>query len=304
MKDDKNIYKSITNDLPRPNIADKYIKNHIKEILTNGISTEEFDNRSKWEDGSNAYTKRIFGVVDVYDLSEQFPVSTLRPLAFKNCIDEILWIHQKKSNKIKDLNSHIWDSWSDDKGTIRKAYGYQIKKAKRCIHEDTPLTKNVPVWYDQTDFVLHEIKHNPTSRRICVDMFNVKDLHNMKLEPCCYNYNIFVDTENKKLNMMLNQRSQDYITANNWNVVQYAILLIMLARSTGYKEGKLIHCITDCHIYNKHFDIAEELLNRPSYSAPTLWVNPEITDFYKFTPDDFKLENYQHGEKIKVPVAI
>lgn len=286
------------------NHTDEIFKSHIREIIEEGISTEGYPTRAKWSDGEDAYTKRIFGVIDTYDLSKEIPVTTLRPLGFKNCIDEILWMYQKKSNNINDLHSHIWDSWADEEGSIGKTYGYQVGHARRRIHKSTNIYKDVPVWYDQTDYVLHEIEHNPTSRRIVVDLYNINQLHEMNLDPCVYSFNIFVDTVHKKLNMMLYQRSQDYITANNWDVVQYAILLHMFAIHTGYKVGILKHCITDCHIYDRHFDIAKELLQRESYEGPTLWINPEKKNFYDFTVDDFKLINYKHGDKIKIPVAI
>lgn len=279
--------------------ADKVFINMCKDILNNGTSTEDEKVRPHWNDGSSAYTIKKFGIINRYDLSKEFPILTLRKTGFKNCIDEILWIYQKKSNKISDLNSHIWDSWVDEKGTIGKAYGYQISLK----------TKYKEGSMDQMDKVLYDLKNTPFNRRIMTQMYTIPDLPEMKLAPCCYSmtYNVTKNKEtgNLILNGLLNQRSSDVLTANNWNVVQYAVLLHMLAQINNMEVGELVHVITDAHIYDKHIPIVEELIKREPLPAPSFWINPEIKDFYKFTINDFKLINYFTHEQIKnIPIAI
>lgn len=268
------------------------------DILENGTSTEGEKVRPHWEDGSLAYTIKKFGVVNRYDLSKEFPAMTLRPVGFKNCIDEILWIWQKKSNRVEDLNSHIWDSWADEQGTIGKAYGYQMG-VKHQYREGM---------FDQVDRVLYDLKENPYSRRIMTNMYVHQDLNEMNLYPCAYSmtFNVTKNAENELvLNAVLNQRSQDILTANNWNVCQYAVLMHMLAQVSGMKVGELLHVIADAHIYDRHIPIIKELIRRPVYDAPEFCMNPEITDFYAFTPDDFELKNYKAGPQVKnIPVAV
>lgn len=279
--------------------VDKLFKKMITDILSEGCSTENEQIRSKWKDGSPAFTHKTFGVVNTYDLSKEFPALTLRPTPFKTCIDEILWIWQKKSNKVSELNSKIWDQWVDNDGTIGKAYGYQAGKVGQNVKDENGNTIKV----DQTDYILNQLKHNPTSRRIIANLYNIEELDEMELHPCCYSFTLNVTGD--KLNMLLNQRSQDLIVAGNWNVVQYAVLLHMFAQVSGFKVGKLVHVIADCHIYNRHMDIAKELVSREGYPAPTLWINPEITNFYDFTVDDFRLYDYIHYEQISnIPVSI
>lgn len=274
--------------------VDLRFKGMITKILTGGVSTEGHDIRAKWEDGSNAYTYKAFAMVNKYDLSIEFPALTLRPIAFRSCIDEILWIWKKKSNNINELNSKIWDQWADADGSIGKAYGYQVGKKSQLINGEL---------VDQTDYILHELKHNSLSRRIIANLYNIDELNEMALHPCCYG--ITLNVMNGTLNMILNQRSQDLIVAGNWNVVQYAVLLHMFAQVSGLKVGTLVHVIADCHIYDKHMDIAEELLNREPMDAPKFWINPEIKNFYDFTVDDFRLDDYNYHPQIKnIPVAI
>lgn len=274
--------------------VDLRFKGMITKILTGGVSTEGHDIRAKWEDGSNAYTYKAFAMVNKYDLSIEFPALTLRPIAFRSCIDEILWIWKKKSNNINELNSKIWDQWADADGSIGKAYGYQVGKKSQLINGEL---------VDQTDYILHELKHNSLSRRIIANLYNIDELNEMALHPCCYG--ITLNVMNGTLNMILNQRSQDLIVAGNWNVVQYAVLLHMFAQVSGLKVGTLVHVIADCHIYDKHMDIAEELLNREPMDAPKFWINPEIKNFYDFTIDDFRLDDYNYHPQIKnIPVAI
>ncbi len=265
-----------------------------RKVLDEGFSTEGQQVRARWADtGEPAHTKKIFGVVNRYDLSKEFPALTLRPVPFKTCVDELLWIWQKKSNNIKDLKGHIWDAWADENGSIGKAYGYQM--GKKYIFKGGEM--------DQVDNVLWCLKNDRYSRRILTNLFNFEDLHEMALEPCAYSmtFNVVGDT----LNAILNQRSQDILAANAWNVCQYAVLVHMMAQVSGLKAGELVHVIADAHIYDRHLPIIEELIKRPSYPAPKLWIDPEITNFYDFTVDSFKLLDYQKGEQIKgIPVAV
>lgn len=273
--------------------ADKIFVNMCRDIIENGFSDEEKDVRPHWADGTPAHTIKKFGVVNRYDLAEEFPILTLRPTYLKSAVDEILWIWQKKSNNVKDLNSHIWDSWADSDGSIGKAYGYQMGVKHKYSEGE----------FDQVDRVLFDLKNNPYSRRIMTNIYVHSDLHEMNLYPCAYSMTFNVT--GKKINAVLNQRSQDVLTANNWNVVQYAILVYMFAQVSGFEPGELVHVIADAHIYDRHIPIVKELIERKQFDAPKLIINKEIKDFYKFTPDDFKLENYQKNEQIKnIPVAI
>jgi thymidylate synthase len=270
-----------------------------KDILENGTSTEGEKVRPKWEDGSYAYTIKKFGVVNRYDLSKEFPALTLRKTAIKSCIDELLWIWQKKSNNIHDLNSHIWDSWADEEGSIGKAYGYQLG-VKHEYKEGR---------MDQVDRVIFDLKNNPYSRRIMTNIYVHQDLHEMNLYPCAYSMTFNVtkkkDSDKLVLNGILNQRSNDILAANSWNVCQYAVLLHMLAQVCGYQVGELVHVIADAHIYDRHIPIVRKLIERPTYDAPEFWINPEITDFYEFKVEDFELRNYKFGPKVEnIPIAV
>ena len=279
--------------------ADVLFKNMCEDILENGTDTKNEKVRPHWEDGSSAYTIKKFGVVNRYDLSKEFPALTFRKVGLKNCVDEMLWIWQKKSNNVHDLRSHIWDAWADENGTIGKAYGYQMG-VKHKYSEG---------WFDQTDRVLYDLKNNPFSRRIMTNIYNHHDLSEMGLYPCAYSMTFNV-TERKGsdklvLNAVLNQRSQDVLTANNWNVVQYAVLVHMFAQVSGMEVGELVHVIADAHIYDRHVDIIKELISREQYPAPIFHLNPDVKDFYEFTPDDVSFENYQAGEQVKnIPVAV
>ncbi len=274
--------------------ADVLFSDMCRKVLDEGFSTEGMQVRARWADTDTpAYTKKIFGVVNRYDLSQEFPALTLRPVPFRNCVDELLWIWQKKSNNIKDLKAHIWDSWADENGSIGKAYGYQL--GKKYIFKQGEM--------DQVDNVLWSLKNDPYSRRIMTNIFNFEDLHEMGLEPCAYSMTFNVT--GRRLNAILNQRSQDILTANAWNVCQYAVLVHMMAQVSGLEAGELIHVISDAHIYDRHLPIVEELIKRPAYPAPVFKMNPDVKDFYEFTLDDFALENYEHGEQIKgIPVAV
>lgn len=273
--------------------ADKIFKENCINILENGVTTEGQGVRAKWIDGTPAHTIKKFGIVNTYDLEEEFPIITIRPTAWKTCIDELLWIWQKKSNSINELNGHIWDSWADKDGSIGKAYGYQLG-IKYRFKQGT---------MDQVDNVIWQLKNDPNSRRILTNIYNFSDLQDMHLEPCAYSMTFNV--EGDRLNGILNQRSQDMLVANNWNVTQYAVLIHMLAQVCGYKAGKLIHVISDAHIYNKHIPMIRELLERDEYKAPVFKMNQDITDFYDFKVSDFRFENYKTGPQIKnIPVAI
>ena len=279
--------------------ADKIFKTMCRDILDKGCSTEGEKVRPKWDDGSFAYTIKRFGVVNRYDLREEFPALTLRKTGLKNAFDEILWIWQKKSNNIKDLGSHIWDSWADENGSIGKAYGYQLG-VKHQYKEGM---------MDQVDRVLYDLKHNPYSRRIMTNIYVHQDLHEMGLYPCAYSMTFNVIQEKGKdrltLNAILNQRSNDVLTANNWNVAQYALLLMMIAQVCDMEAGELVHVIADAHIYDRHIPLIEELITREEHPAPKVWLNPEIKDFYQFTVDDLHVEDYVTGPQIKnIPVAV
>ena len=279
--------------------ADKVFINMCRDIIENGTSTEGEKVRPKWEDGTAAYTIKIFGVVNRYDLSKEFPALTLRRTAIKSCVDELLWIWQKKSNNVHELKSHIWDSWADENGSIGKAYGYQMQ-VKHQYKEGM---------MDQVDRVLYDLKENPYSRRIMTNLYVHEDLHVMNLYPCAYSmtFNVTKEegSEQLTLNGILNQRSQDVLTANNWNVCQYAVLLHMFAQVCGMKAGELVHVIADAHIYDRHIPLIEELISREPLPAPKFWLNPEVKDFYDFTPDDVRLEDYETHPQIKnIPVAI
>ena len=284
--------------------ADVLFVNMCRDILDNGFSTEGQKVRARWEDGSPAHTIKQFGVVNRYDLQEEFPILTLRPTYIKSAVDEMLWIWQKKSNRVSDLRSGIWDEWSSEDGTIGKAYGYQMGVKYQFAQGEM----------DQVDNVLWQLKNTPYSRRILTNMYNFSDLMEMGLEPCAYSMTFNVTKEHGdggegsgklKLNAILNQRSQDILTANNWNVVQYAVLVHMLAQVSDMVPGELVHVISDAHIYDRHADIVRELIERPQYPAPTFKLNPEIKNFYDFTIDDIVLENYQKNPQVKnIPVAV
>lgn len=273
--------------------ADDIFIQNCQEILKNGTSDLAYDVRTRWEDGSSAHTIKTFGMVNRYNLAEEFPIITLRRTAFKSCIDELLWIWQKKSNNIKDLNSHIWDAWADENGTIGKAYGYQLG-VKSTYPEGE---------FDQVDKILYDLKNNPTSRRILSNLYNHHDLNEMGLYPCAYS--VTFNVADGKLNALLNQRSQDMLVANNWNVCQYAVLTHMIAQVSGLKVGELVHVVADAHIYDRHVPIIKELIQHKPYPAPTFKIDTSIRDFYKFTTDSFSLENYEYYTlDEKIPVAI
>ncbi len=273
--------------------ADKIFINMCADILENGVSSEGQKVRAKWEDGTPAHTIKKFGVVNRYDLSEEFPILTLRRTMLKNAIDELLWIWQKKSNNVNDLGSRIWDSWADEDGSIGKAYGYQIGKKHKYKEGE----------FDQIDRVIYDLTHNPYSRRIIVNMYNHEDLNEMNLYPCAYSMTFNV--VGNKLNAILNQRSQDVLMANNWNVCQYSILVHMLAQVCGFESGELVHVIADAHIYDRHVPLVKELIGRTPFDAPVLKIDSDVKNFYDFTPDDFTLENYKRGKQIfNIPIAI
>ena len=279
--------------------ADQLFIHMCQDILENGTSTEGEKVRPHWEDGSSAYTIKRFGVVNRYDLRKEFPALTLRKTALKSCMDEILWIYQRKSANIHDLNSHVWDEWADETGSIGKAYGYQIGVK----------SKYKEGMMDQMDRVLYDLKNNPFSRRIITNTYVHEDLSEMHLYPCAYSttWNVTEEKGSDKLvlNMVLNQRSQDVLAANNWNVCQYAILLMMVAQVCDMIPGELLHVIADAHIYDRHVDVIKELISRETYPAPKVRLNPEVKDFYQFTTADLLVEDYQAGPQVKnIPIAV
>lgn len=319
--------------------ADRVFVSMCKDIIYNGTDTRGEAVRPHWEDGSSAYTIKKFGVINRYDLRKEFPILTLRKTPIKTAVKELLWIWQKKSNNIHDLDAHIWDSWADESGSIGKAYGYQI--GKPYAHHKLTQTlssaeefasievdsneypsysllnlydnaENIGTYFmlDQIDAVIWDLKHNPFSRRIMTNIYNFNDLKDMNLYPCAYSCTFNVTNDKRSddkltLNMILNQRSQDVLAANAFNVVQYSVLLCMIAQVCGMVPGEFIHVISDCHIYDRHVDIVKELIDREQYKAPKFWLNPDVKNFYDFTVDDIYLEDYKYGEQIKnIPVAI
>ncbi|MBQ8355164.1 MAG: thymidylate synthase [Oscillospiraceae bacterium] len=273
--------------------ADEIYRATCLDILENGFWDTDLQVRPKWADGTPAHTVKKFGVVNRYDLREEFPIMTLRRTYWKSAIDEILWIWQKKSNRIDELGSHVWDEWADENGTIGKAYGYQLGVKHKYPEGE----------FDQVDRVLYDLKHNPASRRILTNIFNHADLHAMGLAPCAYSmtFNVTGNT----LNAILNQRSQDMLTANNWNVCQYAALVHMFAQVSGLQVGELVHVIADCHIYDRHVDLVKKMLDNPTFEAPKFEMDKSITDFYAFTKDSFKMVDYQCNKfDHEIPIAI
>lgn len=273
--------------------ADEIFKDSCRDILEKGYDQTGESVRPRWEDGTPAYTIKKFGLVNRYNLEEEFPILTLRPINFKAAVDELLWIWQRKSNRIADLNSHIWDSWADEDGTIGKAYGYQLGIKHHYPDGD----------FDQVDRVLHDLKHDPSSRRILTNIYNHADLSEMQLYPCAYSMTFNVT--GRRLNAILNQRSQDMLVANGWNVMQYAVLTHLIAQSTGLTAGELVHVIADAHIYDRHVPLVRELLSRPAYPAARLIIDPAIKDFYEFRLEHIQLADYQYGDKMTgIPVAV
>ena len=273
-------------------LADEIFISNCRDILENGTSDEDQSVRTRWEDGTPAHTIKRFCIVNRYDLAREFPIMTLRRIYYRSAIDEILWIYQKKSNRVAELSSHIWDAWADENGTIGKAYGYQLGIKHKYPEGE----------FDQVDRVLYDLKNNPASRRILTSTYNFADLHEMQLAPCAYSMTFNVS--GRKLNAILNQRSQDMLTANNWNVCQYAALLIMFAKASGLEAGELVHVIADAHIYDRHVDAVKRLIEKKPYSAPKMQVE-DVTDFYKFTKNCFTAVDYRYHEFTdKIPVAI
>ncbi len=273
--------------------ADKIFIENCRQIIDNGFWDTDLSVRPKWEDGTPAHTVKSFCIVNRYNLQEEFPILTIRRTFLKSAIDEMLWIWQKKSNNIKDLNSHVWDSWADENGSIGKAYGYQLRQ--KHIYKEGE--------FDQVDRILFDLKNNPASRRILANIYNFTDLHEMNLYPCAYSLTLNVSGDT--LNGILNQRSQDMLAANNWNVCQYSVLLKMFAQVSGLKAGELVHVIADAHIYDRHVPLIEEILQNEQYDAPKFIMDESIDDFYKFSVDSFKLEDYKFAEfSKKIPIAI
>ncbi len=272
--------------------CDEVFRANCRDILEDGYTDDHQEVRPRWDDGTPAHTVKRFGIVNRYNLEHEFPIMTLRKMYYRSAIDEILWIWQKKSNRVCDLGSRIWDQWCLPDGTIGKAYGYQLAQKYRFPEGE----------FDQVDRVLFELKHNPSSRRIMTNLYNFSDLNEMALHPCAYSMTFNVT--GNRLNGILNQRSNDMLVANNWNVLQYAILLVMLAQVSALEPGELVHVIADAHIYDRHIPIVRELIERPAFPAPKLVVDPEIRDFYDFTVDNFSFEDYECGPVIRgIPVA-
>ena len=277
--------------------ADKVFKETCKDILENGTNTKGQKVRPHWENGASAYTIKKFGVVNRYDLRKEFPALTLRRIALKSCMDEILWIYQRKSNNIHDLKTHIWDQWADVNGSIGKCYGYVAGDKFKFNGE----------MIDQTDYVRKQLKETPYSRRMMTNLYQFQYLSEGHLDPCCFNFILNVTEEDGQLvlNGILNQRSQDMLAANGWNVCQYSIFLMMLAQEAGMVAGELVHVIADAHIYDRHVPMIKELLSRDEYPAPKVYLNPEVKNFYDFTTKDLIVKGYEYGEQIQnIPIAV
>ena len=274
-------------------IADEIFIDNVKDILANGVSDADMEVRPRWDDGTPAHTIKKFCIVNRYDLQKEFPITTLRYTNFRAALDELLWIWQKKSNNVHDLNSHIWDAWADETGSIGKAYGYQLGVKHKYKEGE----------FDQVDRILYDLKNNPASRRIMSNIYVHADLSEMALYPCAYS--VTFNVANGKLNAILNQRSQDFLTANNWNVVQYALLVHMFAQVSGLEVGEFVHVIADAHIYDRHVDMIKEVIAKEPLPAPRLIMDKSVTDFYDFTVDSFSLEGYEyHKLGKKIPVAV
>lgn len=272
--------------------ADELFIANCRDILENGVSDEEYDVRPRWEDGTPAHTIQKFGLVNRYNLAEEFPLLTLRRTFYRSAIEEVLWIYQKKSNNVNELSTHIWDAWADENGSIGKAYGYQMSVKHKYPEGE----------FDQVDKALYDLKHTPASRRILLNMYNHADLHEMALAPCAYSLTLNVC--GGKLNAILNQRSQDMLTASNWNVCQYAALVTMFAKASGLEAGELVHVIANAHIYDRHVDIVKRVIEQKPLPAPKMHVE-DLTDFYAFTKNSFTAEDYRYHEFTdKIPVAI
>ena len=273
--------------------ADQVFIQNCRDILSKGVWDTDRPVRPRWEDGSPAHTIKLFGVVNRYNLKEEFPILTVRRHYLNSAVDELLWIWQKKSNNVRELRGHVWDAWADEAGSIGKAYGYQLGVKYKLPEGE----------FDQVDRVLYDLKNNPASRRILTSLYNFADLSEMALYPCAYSmtFNVSGNT----LNAILNQRSQDMLTANNWNVCQYAVLVHMFARAAGLVPGELVHVIADAHIYDRHVPMVEKILSNPQYAAPQLSVDPDVSDFYAFTRDSFSLPGYKYTDFTeKIPVAV
>ena len=273
--------------------ADEIFIQNCKDKMENGIMDTDQQVRPRWDDGAPAHTIKKFGIINRYDLSEEFPILTIRRTFWKSAIDELLWIWQAKSNNVNELRTRVWDAWADENGSIGKAYGYQLGVKHHYPEGDM----------DQVDKVLWDLKHNSASRRIITNIYNHADLSEMALYPCAYSMTFNVT--GNKLNAILNQRSQDMLAANNWNVVQYSVLTMMMAQVSGFEPGEFIHVIADAHIYDRHIPAIEEIIANPIKPAPKFIIDPSVDDFYKFTRDSFKVEGYEYSEfNKKIPVAV
>ena len=266
--------------------ADTLFKQEINEILTNGFNDKDYPVRPKWPDGTPAHTIKTFCAVRRYDLSKEFPILTLRQQAFKGVVRELLWMWQKKSNVVDELgpSASIWRAWEWPDGTIGKTYGYQLGKKSDYGYGE----------FDQVDNLLYLLKNKPMDRRMIVTMWCPQDLKEMALPPCVYES--IWDVSNGKLNCTLIQRSGDVLAAassGGWDTMEYAILVHMIAQVCGYQVGELVHIVHNLHIYDRHVEAVKEVMQNPEYPAPTLWINPDVKDFYAFTEDDFKLIDYQ-----------
>lgn len=267
----------------------------LNNVMTNG--SENINKRT------GVGTKRIPNAVINVDLQKEFPILKSKQVFWKTALKEILWIMKDQSNNINDLDAHIWDEWADEEGSIGKAYGFQIAKN---------VTIDGKTYDSQVHYILETLKEDPSSRRAVIDLWNVDDLGDMNLTPCCYSsvWNII----DGKLNCLLVQRSADYLVGVPFNTTQYALLTFMFARHLGVEVGILTHVMADCHIYTyeSHINGAKRMidnyfelcLENEISQTPKLIFTSDNTNFFNTNVNDVKLDNYHPVEKINFDVAV
>lgn len=273
--------------------ANKIYKQNLEELLNSPYNTLDGKVRPHYKsDGKPAHTQYITDVTDVYDISKgEFPISTYRSIPWKSAIGELLWIYQLQSNDInvleKEFNIKWWEPWDIGDGTIGQRYGAIIKR------------------YDLINKTINDLKNNKYSRRIIMNMWQLKDFSETNgLNPCVYSTTWNVRGE--YLDVFVLQRSSDYIISEGFNRLQYCALLMMISQCVGLKPGKMTYHVNNMHIYDRHIPIAKDILkNKPSDKQPILKINPEVKNFGDFMVDDFSLENFEsNGKNYKFDIAI
>ena len=272
--------------------ADKLFIDMCSDIIENGYSTEGEKVRPKWPDGTYAYTIKKFGVVNRYDLSKEFPAITLRKTYIRSAIDEILWIWQKKSNNVHDLNSHIWDEWADANGDLGPIYGVQWRHWKTSDGG----------YIDQISNLIHQIKTNPDSRRLVVSAWNVGEIDKMALPPCHMFFQFYV--AQGKLSCQLYQRSCDIFLGVPFNIASYSLLTHMIAQQCDLDVGDFIWTGGDCHIYNNHFEQVKLQLSREPRPYPKLIIKRRPDSIFDYNFEDFEIVDYDPWPAIKAPIAV